>query len=574
MLDIKHRLGPGRILKPDNRFEGANGSKVRAHLFSFGFPTEDFGYRLDPRNILEPDERFKGGKISVRLPDYPMEILNQGSSTIAPGFHEHHFSGRCPPKISARVIFSGVSDSRIDIAAEVPLWDTGIMSSSEPILYLKNLILMLASWLERKRVSKWMHDFRRKDEALLSLEFCNHCMSITSENGGFSPSPLCLECVDPSPQLSIMVSMTLDNYGYSRVENLEILTKFSLPSLRSHSLLLKGPCSSEKLQYSIRMFNLWHEKATRVQGSASRRSFKNCKLCRLRKTRWGISRNKRKRNLSDRLCLDEYLDKRLLMYSGYFYACQYSLSPLPKTKLDYCHYVLEQAFAFLDGPLDFKQKTRMIRESSLVVEWMREIIDLETPTVQEAYQFFKDMRTIILVNSPFIKDSGRGVSSSTKSISQWKVVRPIDEKCAPEISRSSTTSSSSSSRNPGVSLPLLALWGVLRPRWRNKMANSGKIDRSPAQYAVVCEFLCSALCYYLLVEFWEEPLEAWQPISVRHKRRWWECIALPEDVDPSDEAVFRMEIKELAFKSLQLLKAAIFDKECEPRILSRTLSVC
>ncbi|XP_030544282.1 histone-lysine N-methyltransferase ATXR2 isoform X2 [Rhodamnia argentea] len=59
-------------------------------------------------------------------------------------------------------------------------------------------------------------------------------------------------------------------------------------------------------------------------------------------------------------------------------------------------------------------------------------------------------------------------------------------------------------------------------------------------------------------------LEAWKPISVGHKRRWWECIALPEDVDPSDEAGFRMEIKELAFKSLQLLKAAIFDKECEP----------
>ncbi|KAI6672828.1 hypothetical protein NL676_000734 [Syzygium grande] len=59
-------------------------------------------------------------------------------------------------------------------------------------------------------------------------------------------------------------------------------------------------------------------------------------------------------------------------------------------------------------------------------------------------------------------------------------------------------------------------------------------------------------------------LEAWKPISVGHERRWWECIVLPEDVDPSDEAVFRMEIKELAFKSLQLLKAAIFDKECEP----------
>ncbi|XP_056171590.1 histone-lysine N-methyltransferase ATXR2-like [Syzygium oleosum] len=43
-------------------------------------------------------------------------------------------------------------------------------------------------------------------------------------------------------------------------------------------------------------------------------------------------------------------------------------------------------------------------------------------------------------------------------------------------------------------------------------------------------------------------LEAWKPISFGHKRRWWECIALPEDVDPSKEAVFRMEIKELAFE--------------------------
>ncbi|KAK7324781.1 hypothetical protein VNO77_28620 [Canavalia gladiata] len=59
-------------------------------------------------------------------------------------------------------------------------------------------------------------------------------------------------------------------------------------------------------------------------------------------------------------------------------------------------------------------------------------------------------------------------------------------------------------------------------------------------------------------------LEAWRPISMGHKRRWWDCIALPDDVDSSDEASFRMQIKELAFESLQLLKTAIFDKECEP----------
>ncbi|ESW21952.1 hypothetical protein PHAVU_005G113700 [Phaseolus vulgaris] len=59
-------------------------------------------------------------------------------------------------------------------------------------------------------------------------------------------------------------------------------------------------------------------------------------------------------------------------------------------------------------------------------------------------------------------------------------------------------------------------------------------------------------------------LEAWRPISMGHKKRWWDCIALPDDVDSSDEPSFRLQIKELAFESLQLLKAAIFDKECEP----------
>ncbi|MCI15124.1 histone-lysine N-methyltransferase ATXR2-like, partial [Trifolium medium] len=42
---------------------------------------------------------------------------------------------------------------------------------------------------------------------------------------------------------------------------------------------------------------------------------------------------------------------------------------------------------------------------------------------------------------------------------------------------------------------------------------------------------------------------------------WWDCIALPDDIDSSDEASFRMQIKELAFESLQLLQTAIFDKE-------------
>ncbi|MCL7021521.1 hypothetical protein MKW94_016565 [Papaver nudicaule] len=59
-------------------------------------------------------------------------------------------------------------------------------------------------------------------------------------------------------------------------------------------------------------------------------------------------------------------------------------------------------------------------------------------------------------------------------------------------------------------------------------------------------------------------LEAWKPMSMGYKRRWWDCVALPDDVDSCDEASFRMEIKELAFQSLDLLKKAIFVKECAP----------
>ncbi|KAF3611298.1 hypothetical protein DY000_02049370 [Brassica cretica] len=61
-------------------------------------------------------------------------------------------------------------------------------------------------------------------------------------------------------------------------------------------------------------------------------------------------------------------------------------------------------------------------------------------------------------------------------------------------------------------------------------------------------------------------LEAWKPVSVGYKRRWWDCIALPDDVDPSDEGAFRTQIKDLACTSLELMKTAIFDKECEARI--------
>ncbi|KAL5730979.1 Histone-lysine N-methyltransferase atxr2 [Ranunculus cassubicifolius] len=56
--------------------------------------------------------------------------------------------------------------------------------------------------------------------------------------------------------------------------------------------------------------------------------------------------------------------------------------------------------------------------------------------------------------------------------------------------------------------------------------------------------------------------EAWKPISMGYKKRWWDCVALPGDVD--DEASFRGQMRDLAFESLQLLKEAIFDEECAP----------
>ncbi|KAF8649563.1 hypothetical protein HU200_064257 [Digitaria exilis] len=59
-------------------------------------------------------------------------------------------------------------------------------------------------------------------------------------------------------------------------------------------------------------------------------------------------------------------------------------------------------------------------------------------------------------------------------------------------------------------------------------------------------------------------MEAWKPLGMGFKKRWWECVALPEDIDSSEEDSFRQQIRDLAFASLQLLKDAIFDPECAP----------
>uniref|UniRef100_A0A0D9W9W8 SET domain-containing protein n=1 Tax=Leersia perrieri TaxID=77586 RepID=A0A0D9W9W8_9ORYZ len=56
-------------------------------------------------------------------------------------------------------------------------------------------------------------------------------------------------------------------------------------------------------------------------------------------------------------------------------------------------------------------------------------------------------------------------------------------------------------------------------------------------------------------------MEAWKPLSMGFKRRWWDSVALPEDIDSCDEDSFRQQIRDLAFTSLQLLKDAIFDPD-------------
>lgn len=69
----------------------------------------------------------------------------------------------------------------------------------------------------------------------------------------------------------------------------------------------------------------------------------------------------------------------------------------------------------------------------------------------------------------------------------------------------------------------------------------------------------------LLQDFnWSRVLDIWEPFAMGYKRQWWDCVALPDDIDPFEETQFRKEIKELAWNSLQFLKGAIFEEEFTP----------
>lgn len=257
---------------------------------------------------------------------------------------------------------------------------------------------MLVSWLERKRVSERMHNLQRKDEELLSLIFCDLCMSIISETREFRDSPP-MESFDrfQFTQPSIAISMTIYNSGHSdmigcREENLEISTKFSSPILRSTPLLLKGPLSGEKLAVFIEECMFW---ATRYQGLLSIRSFENYTSYRRRKTRRGRLQAKRKRNLTW-LSLHSYLDECLLNCTAYVCIGCCILSPFRRTKLDYCNYALEEACPLVDSTLDVKLKTCLAREFSRVAIWLHLLIQIEITPKEGDEQFWDDVYALLL----------------------------------------------------------------------------------------------------------------------------------------------------------------------------------
>lgn len=176
------------------------------------------------------------------------------------------------------------------------------------------------------------------------------------------------------------------------LENVEIVAKFSLPCLE---VQLQCPWSSEKLQYFIEMCKLWREKETQAQGSPSRRSFKNCMLSRLRKTRWGRLQAKRKRYLY-RSCLDYYMNKRLLMHLVYLYAdyCGMFLD-IPRTKQHCFDIVMNEGFRLLQLRLDGEATTSLRWVAPLLVKLLREEHreehHMETPSAKQVCLFFEDI---------------------------------------------------------------------------------------------------------------------------------------------------------------------------------------
>lgn len=52
----------------------------------------------------------------------------------------------------------------------------------------------------------------------------------------------------------------------------------------------------------------------------------------------------------------------------------------------------------------------------------------------------------------------------------------------------------------------------------------------------------------MLCELCQNPVYLQQTCDKRtYACRWWECVALPDDVDSSEEELFRQQIRDLAF---------------------------
>jgi len=55
----------------------------------------------------------------------------------------------------------------------------------------------------------------------------------------------------------------------------------------------------------------------------------------------------------------------------------------------------------------------------------------------------------------------------------------------------------------------------------------------------------------------ESLLDAWRPFKMGYKKKWWDSVALPGDVDPQEEEQFRADLKELANDSFTLYSHAV-----------------
>lgn len=90
---------------------------------------------------------------------------------------------------------------------------------------------------------------------------------------------------------------------------------------------------------------------------------------------------------------------------------------------------------------------------------------------------------------------------------------------------------------------------------------------NPKEWLCGSGYCCTiSICNYQMLQGWvcsfnfsePRPRDIWRSFSFPFLDeliwylklpvlRWWDCIALPDDVEPSNEVAFRMQIREMAF---------------------------